>query len=114
MNRVRMLIYFGVVPYLVFDGDNLPSKAETETARAKKRAESKKLGLELYGAGKTAQAHQELQKAIDVTPYMARQLIEELKKMNIQYIVAPYEADAQLVYLERQGIINGIISEDSD
>lgn len=109
-----MLIYFGVTPYLVFDGDNLPSKSGTESDRKKRRDESKKLGLELYRKGRMAEAQQELQKAIDVTPYMARQLIEELKNMKIQYVVAPYEADAQLAYLERQGIINGIISEDSD
>ena len=36
-------------------------------------------------------------------------MIEELKRMGIQYIVAPYEADAQLAYLEKKGIINVII-----
>lgn len=29
-------------------------------------------------------------------------------------MVAPYEADAQLAYLERMGIVNGVITEDSD
>ena len=114
VGRVRMLLDFGVTPYLVFDGDNLPNKAGTNKERRKRRDESKALGLELYKAGKLAQAHQELQKAADVTPYMARELIEELKKFNVQYIVAPFEADAQLVYLEEKGIINGILSEDSD
>jgi exonuclease-1 len=33
------------------------------------------------------EAYQEFQKAVDVTPYMARQLIEELKQMNVQYVV---------------------------
>jgi exonuclease-1 len=55
-----------------------------------------------------------LQKSIDVTPEMARQLIDELKKLSLPYIVAPYEADSQMVYLERCGLVNGIISEDSD
>ncbi|KAI1424207.1 hypothetical protein F5Y12DRAFT_467087 [Xylaria sp. FL1777] len=114
MNRVRMLKHFGVTPYMVFDGDFLPSKAATEVARSKRREDGKKLGLELLKAGKPSQAYQELQKAIDVTPEMARHLIEALKKANIPYVVAPYEADAQLVYLERQGITSGIISEDSD
>lgn len=109
-----MLIHFGVTPYLVFDGDNLPSKAYTETERAKKRGESKRRGLELYKASKVSQAYPEFQKSVDVTPYMARQLIEELKRLNIQYVVAPYEADAQLAYLEKKGIIDGILSEDSD
>src|ERR1700761_2287761 len=114
MNRVRMLIHFGVTPYLVFDGANLPSKAGTDSERNSRRAESRVLGLELLRLGKTSQAHQELQKAVDVTPEMAGLLIQELKRSGIKYVVAPYEADAQLAYLERTGIINGIISEDSD
>lgn len=109
-----MLIHFGVTPYIVFDGDYLPSKAATEVERSKRREESRKIGLELHRLGKPSQAHLELQKAVDVTPEMARQLIEELKKTGVQYVVAPYEADAQLAYLERKGIIQGILSEDSD
>lgn len=109
-----MLIHFGITPYLVFDGDYLPSKASTEAERAKKREQSKRLGLELHQMGKISQAHLELQKAVDVTPEMARQLIERLKILGVQYTVAPYEADAQLVYLEKKGIIQGILSEDSD
>jgi exonuclease-1 len=114
MHRVRMFKHFGVTPYLVFDGDFLPSKAKTEASRSKRREESRKIGLELLRAGKPSQAYAELQKAIDVTPEMARHLIEELKKADVPYVVAPYEADSQLVYLERQGLISGIVSEDSD
>lgn len=114
MHRVRMLQHFRVIPYIIFDGDYLPSKAATEADRAKRREESRRAGLELLAAGKTSQAYLELQKAVDVTPEMARQLIDELKKSGVQYIVAPYEADAQMVYLERKGVIDGILSEDSD
>jgi exonuclease-1 len=39
--------------------------------------------------------------SIDVTPDIAYRLIVELKKKGVQYIVAPYEADAQLAYLSR-------------
>lgn len=114
LSRVRMLLDFGVTPYLVFDGDNIPSKRGTNSERHKRREESRARGMELHKAGKTSLAFQEFQKAVDVTPLMARQLIDELKKLNVQYVVAPYEADAQLVYLEQKGIIDGILSEDSD
>lgn len=114
MHRVRMLQHFGVTPFLIFDGDYLPSKAKTEDERAKRREESKKAGMELLSAGRPSQAYLEFQKAVDVTPEMARQLIDKLRKAGVQYIVAPYEADAQMVYLERKGIVDGILSEDSD
>jgi len=114
MHRVRMLVHFGVTPYLVFDGDRLPSKSGTEKSRRDRRKESRAAGMELLKMGKTSQAHQELQKAVDITPEMARMLIEELKRNNVQYVVAPYEADSQMAYLEKKGIIDGILSEDSD
>lgn len=39
---------------------------------------------------------------------------QALRENNIDYVVAPYEADAQLCYLERTGVVDGIITEDSD
>ena len=114
MHRVRMLLHFGVTPYLVFDGDRLPSKAATEQARAQRRQESTKSGLELLALGKTALAYQELQKSVDVTPSMARMLIDELNRNAVKYVVAPYEADSQLAYLEKKGYVDAVLSEDSD
>lgn len=81
LNRVRMLLFFGVTPYLVFDGGDLPSKSGTEADRFKKREDSRKLALELQSKGRVAEAYQEFQKAVDVTPEMARQLIEDRKSV---------------------------------
>ncbi len=39
---------------------------------------------------------------------------QALRAENVEYIVAPYEADAQLCFLEREGLVDGIITEDSD
>lgn len=114
VNRVRMLLDFGITPYMVFDGDAVPSKSGTNAKRRKDREAAKELGISLYRSGKREQAFQELQKAVTVTPQMTFTLIEELRRMNVQVLVAPYEADAQLTYLEKEGIIDGILSEDSD
>jgi exonuclease-1 len=53
-------------------------------------------------------------RAVDVTPRMAAQLIQRLRPMGFECIVAPYEADAQLAYLSLSGYISAVISEDSD
>jgi len=114
VNRVRMLLDFGITPYLVFDGDSVPSKAGTNAKRRKEREESKVRGLALARSGKKDLAQQEFQKAVVVTPQMTFEVIEAMRRMDVQVLVAPYEADAQLVYLEKEGIIDGILSEDSD
>jgi exonuclease-1 len=37
-----------------------------------------------------------------------------LKQENVQYIVAPYEADAQLTFLAVSRQVDAVITEDSD
>jgi exonuclease-1 len=45
---------------------------------------------------------------------MAFKFIKVLKIEKIQFVVAPYEADAQLAYLSKIGIIDAVLTEDSD
>ncbi|KAK9381052.1 PIN domain-like protein [Kockiozyma suomiensis] len=114
MHRVKMLQHFGVKPYLVFDGANLPSKRHTELDRKRGRAEARETAMKLLNSGRANQAHEYFQKSIDITPAMAAMFIRSLEKANVPYVVAPYEADAQLAYLEKLGLISAIVSEDSD
>lgn len=37
-----------------------------------------------------------------------------LRQAAVEFIVAPYEADAQLAYLIRSGAVDVVITEDSD
>ncbi|KAK1225102.1 hypothetical protein PQX77_011971 [Marasmius sp. AFHP31] len=64
--------------------------------------------------GRHHEARECYTKAVDVTPQMAFQLIKALRAEGVKYIVAPYEADAQLAFLEKQRIVSAILTEDSD
>lgn len=52
--------------------------------------------------------------AVEINSLMVYQLTQVLASMNVQYIVAPYEADAQLAYLFLSKKIDLVITEDSD
>ena len=41
-------------------------------------------------------------------------VVQELRHQQIQVIVAPYEADAQLTYLVKNNLADFVITEDSD
>ncbi|KAJ7118673.1 exodeoxyribonuclease 1 [Mycena crocata] len=114
MHRIRLLRHHKIEPYVVFDGGPLPAKKGTEVDRQTKRAEHLAFGNALAAQGKASQAREHYVKCIDVTPQMAFQLIKALRAESVSYVVAPYEADAQLAYLERIGLVDGIITEDSD
>ncbi|KAJ2368182.1 Rad2 nuclease [Coemansia sp. RSA 2610] len=114
MTRARMLRHYGVEPLFVFDGGPLPSKRATELERQKHRMERRLQALELWAQSKKKKAFEMFQRSLEATPQMAKVVIEELKREGFRYLVAPYEADAQLAYLERTGVIAASISEDSD
>ncbi|KAK8808398.1 hypothetical protein WA158_008299 [Blastocystis sp. Blastoise] len=114
MDRVQMLLDNNITPILVFDGADLPAKEGTNDNRHDHREESKRKGLEYYKNGNMKEASFYFRQAIDITPEMYIGLLKELKKRHIQYIIAPYEADAQLGYLSRENIVDVVITEDSD
>ena len=39
---------------------------------------------------------------------------QALKERGVEFVVAPYEADAQLAYLARSGAVHAVLTEDSD
>lgn len=60
------------------------------------------------------EARSYMRRSVDITHEMALQLIKECRKRNVDCIVAPYEADAQLAYLNIRNIAHVVITEDSD
>ncbi|GMK55734.1 hypothetical protein CspeluHIS016_0207900 [Cutaneotrichosporon spelunceum] len=114
MFRVRMLQHHKIRPFVVFDGGPLPAKRGTEDSRAKSRADHLARAKSYEAQGRMKDARDAYTKCVDITPEMAYQLIKALRAEGIDYVVAPYEADAQLYYLEREEIVDGVITEDSD
>lgn len=41
-------------------------------------------------------------------------LLQVLKQEKVDYIVAPYEADAQMAFLSMNKLVDAVITEDSD
>ncbi|GAX72975.1 hypothetical protein CEUSTIGMA_g428.t1 [Chlamydomonas eustigma] len=114
MSRVDMLIQNGVHPVVVFDGGRLPTKSQEEESRRSNRKENLDKALAHLASGNSAAAEEYFQRAVNVNGNMAKQWIEALRERNISFIVAPYEADAQMAYLALNGFVHAVITEDSD
>lgn len=108
--------------YFVFDGAPLPLKAGTNDARAGTRGQAFEQVLEHLEKDERAKAQQEMKKALRITRQMAYNVIQALKLYQstlksgekIHIIVAPYEADGQLAFLDHQKLVDAVISSDSD
>ncbi|XP_021946238.1 exonuclease 1 isoform X2 [Folsomia candida] len=111
---INVLLSHNIRPIVVLDGQNLPSKAGTEKKRREKREENRKNAKEFLRKGMNKEAWECFTRCVDITPAMARAFIKVLRDMKIDYIVAPYEADAQLAYLAMKNIVDIVITEDSD
>lgn len=72
------------------------------------------MAIELMRKGKHKEAQNYLRRCVDVTHEMALQLIQACRQINVDCIVAPYEADGQLAYLCKIGIADYVVTEDSD
>ncbi|KAJ6885287.1 hypothetical protein NC651_026024 [Populus alba x Populus x berolinensis] len=71
------------------------------------RKENLVRAIEHESNGNSAAAYECYQKAVDISPSIAHELIQVLRQENVSYVVAPYEADAQMTFLF-------VITEDSD
>ena len=64
--------------------------------------------------GKDSEGKNLLRRSLDISHEMALEVIKQCQAENVDCIVAPYEADAQLAYLNISGIADVVITEDSD
>lgn len=118
INFFKEKIYFmqliNVTPYFVFDGADLPVKENTNSSRKATKLKKSELFKEYLLNKNYKEANYTLLYSLDVSPLLAKKVIDFLKKQNVKFIVAPYEADCQLAYLYKIKHIDMVITIDSD
>lgn len=73
--------------------------------------QAKVRAAELLKLGKKSEARKYFNKCVDVSHKMALELMHECRKLDVDCIVAPYEADSQLAFLNISGIADYVITE---
>ncbi|CAM9142255.1 unnamed protein product, partial [Discosporangium mesarthrocarpum] len=114
MKRVDLLRDHGVTPIMVFDGASLPIKRGMHLERRRRREDYRAKAEAALAAGEAGLATQYFSKSVSVTHQMAHALIKALRRAGVKLLVAPYEADAQLAYLTHCGLVDAVLTEDSD
>ncbi|CAH8448422.1 unnamed protein product [Schistosoma intercalatum] len=111
---INLMKSCNVKPILVFDGSDLPSKAETDSKRRETKELNRKKAAEYLMKGDKAAAQECFERSVFVTSEMAYEVLRAARNMGVDCVIAPYEADAQLAYLNRTGYADFVITEDSD
>ena len=115
MDKAQILrAEFGIQVLLVIDGDALPSKKEENAHRREDRENAFEKALAAEKAGDSRAARRFYAMSCSVTHQIRYLLIQACKQDRIQYLVAPYEADAQMARLAHTGVVDLVITEDSD
>lgn len=104
---------------LVFDGGALPSKYFTDSQRKQARDASLALAEAYSSAGDSEEAENALKKAISFSNLQVSRIANGIFKRlegrdNFAVLIAPYEADAQVAYLQKIGMADVVITNDSD
>ena len=100
------------------DGLRLDCKADTKDNRNNRRSMYSQMHDKLMTEQNDDNDPDELEQykkySIEITRENFYMFIDFLKYKNVDFIIAPYEADSQLAYMYRTGEIEYILSEDSD
>ena len=114
IKMLALLAAYKIKPIAVFDGRSFKPKGESEESRRTSKEKNLEIAKSYLNAGDEENAKKYFRMALKITNVMLNTLIEILKRLNIQVVVAPYEADAQIAHLCINGDADFAITEDSD
>lgn len=112
---IKMIYQQGIEKIvLVFDGCESVGKRNENCRRHEQRLyfleEAKK--SERSGDGQTAYKY--YKRAVYISMNVVQKVLVKLAEWNVPFMIAPYEADAQLAYFGKYGFADVVITEDSD
>jgi exonuclease 1 len=113
VRRARSFLEMGVIPIFVFDGAELPAKAHTRLTRIFQRATNSARSISQREHGETIKSAHGLYSK-QVPHSLVNHICSALRMMGVESYIAPYETDPQLVHMLHEGIIEAIVTEDSD
>eukprot|EP00984_Skeletonema_dohrnii_P001549 scaffold486_cov148-Skeletonema_dohrnii-CCMP3373.AAC.30 len=105
---------FGMDVILVIDGDSLPCKKEENEKRRAERDNAFQKAIAAEQGGDSRAARRFYAQSCSVTHKIRYELIKACKQAGIAFLVAPYEADAQMARMAHTGMVDLVITEDSD
>jgi exonuclease-1 len=114
LKMINLLQRHKIKPILVFDGLPIPIKEKTVAKRKDDKKNNRAKAEKLLTEGKRDEAATLFARSIKVKGSMINVVVDVLENIGVKYIVAPYEADAQIAYLVKENIADFAISEDSD
>lgn len=117
VNRyVKELLDMGCHVVMVFDGRPLLAKKSTNDDRREMREKRKEHAEMLLAKGMEREARDHYRLATTISAEIVETTIQHFRTsgQNVDIVVAPYEADAQLAYLMESKLVDAVITEDSD
>lgn len=114
LKMLSLLKAHDITVIAVFDGKIPPAKYDEHSHRLSYKAQNITLAQQLSQIGKDDESKKVFKRTLRIKSRMINTLVDVLKKMDIDIIIAPYEADAQISYLYKTHQIDFAISEDSD
>lgn len=112
-NRVVFLLKYSITPLFVFDGKP-PSIKNRVLQERKKIKDNARLRLDNGDYEDEAGRAKLEQRMCSITTQQVSLCKKLLEHMGVPYVQAPEEADSQCAYMFQAGILDYVISEDSD
>ena len=110
-NKTVDLLSNGIIPVYIFDGK--PPDIKNKTIESRKQIRKKALE-KLETATNEQDKIKYLKRSSSISKEQWEQCKELLTMMGIPFINAPEEADSQCAWLAKNGLVDGVLTEDMD